>query len=113
NAQLPGLALGLPTEAQWEYACRAGTETARYDADLDAIAWSGDNSNGDTHDVRQKRLNAWGLYDMLGNIDEWCHDGPRDYKQEAVVDPVEPTEAGADRVIRGGGWHNPARVVQA
>ena len=113
NAQLPGLALGLPTETQWEYACRAGTETARYDADLDTIAWYGDNSNGETHDVRQKRPNAWGLYDMLGNVDEWCHDGPRDYKQEAVVDPVGRTDAGADRVIRGGGWLNPARVMQA
>jgi formylglycine-generating enzyme required for sulfatase activity len=113
NAQLPGLALHLPTEAQWEYACRAGTETARYQEELDAIAWYGDNSNGETHEVGLKHPNAWGLYDMLGNVYEWCHDGQRDYKEEAVVDPVEPTDAGAFRVVRGGGWDLSAQSVRA
>ena len=113
NAQLPGLALRLPTEAQWEYACRAGTETARYEADLDAIAWYADNSNEETHVVGQKHPNAWGLYDMLGNVDEWCHDGRRDYEQVAVVDPVGPLDAGAVRVLRGGSWDDPAQFVRA
>jgi formylglycine-generating enzyme required for sulfatase activity len=113
HAQLPGLALHLPTEAQWEYACRAGTGTARYQEELDVIAWYADNSNDETHEVGQKQPNAWGLYDMLGNVGEWCHDGRRDYEQEAVVDPVGPLDAGALRVIRGGSWADPAQVVRA
>jgi len=113
KAQLQGLALRLPTEAQWEYACRAGTETSRYQEELDTIAWYSANSHNETHEVGQKRPNAWGLYDMLGNVYEWCHDGQRDYKEEAVVDPVGPLDAGADRVIRGGSWNDPARAVRA
>ena len=112
NQQFPELPLNLPTEAQWEYACRAGTQAARYEARIDAIAWYGANSNNETHEVSQKRPNAWGLYDMLGNVDEWCHDGPRDYAEGMVIDPLGPTEAGADRVIRGGSWR-PLRAVRA
>lgn len=113
NAQLPGLALRLPTEAQWEYACRAETETARYAENLDTIAWYAENSGGETHAVGQLQPNAWGLYDMLGNVDEWCYDGRRDYTEETQVDPVGPTEADAFRVIRGGGWGDSAQVVRA
>jgi formylglycine-generating enzyme required for sulfatase activity len=113
NGQLPGLALSLPTEAQWEYACRAGTETARYAENLEAIAGYEGNSGSETHAVGQLQPNAWGLYDMLGNVDEWCYDGRRDYTEETQVDPVGPTDAGANRVIRGGGWSLPARVVRA
>lgn len=104
NDQRPGLALALPTEAEWEYACRAGTNTARYGEDLDAIAWYHKNSNDQTHPVKQKKPNAWGLYDVLGNVAEWCHDGRRNYVTDAVVNPLGPTTAGARRVIRGGGW---------
>ncbi len=111
--QLPELTLALPTEAQWEYACRAGTVTARYHEDLDAIAWSDENSNGETHEVGQKQPNAWGLYDMLGNVYEWCDDGWRDYTGTPKVDPAEPAEAGANRVIRGSGWDYSARLVRA
>jgi formylglycine-generating enzyme required for sulfatase activity len=113
NQQLPELSLVLPTEAQWEYACRAGTQAARYEARIDAIAWYGANINDETHEVGQKRPNAWGLSDMLGNVWEWCHDGLRTYDRQEVLDPMGPLDAGADRVVRGGSWLNPAQDVRA
>ena len=113
NGFLPGLALCLPTEAQWEYACRAGIETPRYVEDLDAIAWYTRNSRRETQPVKQKQPNPWGLYDMLGNVYEWRHDGRREYTRERVIDPVGPLAPSADRVIRGGGWHADARDVRA
>jgi formylglycine-generating enzyme required for sulfatase activity len=103
----------LPTEAQWEYACRAGTDRPRYHTDLDAIAWYAGNSQGQTHEVGQKLPNAWGLHDMLGNVFEWCDDGKCDYTDAAMTDPVGPTHAGAGRVIRGGGWHDGARHARS
>jgi formylglycine-generating enzyme required for sulfatase activity len=103
----------LPTEAQWEYACRAGTETPRYHQDIDAIAWYEANSNRQTQPVGQKWPNAWGFYDMLGNVWEWCHDGKRTYTRASVCDPLGPTEAGADRGHRGGGWDDDAQSVRA
>src|SRR5262249_47686517 len=74
KAYLEGLHMGLPSEAQWEYACRARTETARYRENLDEIAWYAGNSGGETHVVKGKAPNEWGLYDMLGNVWEWCAD---------------------------------------
>jgi formylglycine-generating enzyme required for sulfatase activity len=103
----------LPTEAQWEYAARAGTTTEWDESDLDAIAWYRENSDGATHDVGQKRPNAWGLYDMLGNVWEWSHDGNRTYSRANVIDPVGSTEAGGFRVYRGGSWNADARYVRA
>jgi formylglycine-generating enzyme required for sulfatase activity len=103
----------LPTEAQWEYACRAGTKTPRYHPDVNAIAWYRENSNDSTQPVGQKVPNAWGLYDMLGNVWEWCHDGKRMYTADAVIDPMGPTDAGASPVYRGGSWSSHTRTVRA
>ena len=108
----PGLALRLPTEAQWEYACRAGSTTPRY-GELDAVAWHGGNSGGETHPVKQKQANAWGLYDMLGNVYEWTADRAyRSYQPGAVTNPTGPEE-GSYRVVRGGSWGHSARSVRA
>jgi formylglycine-generating enzyme required for sulfatase activity len=92
----------LPTEAQWEYACRAGTTGDRYGI-LDEIAWYDKNSDGKTHPVAQKKPNAYGLYDMLGNVGEWCNDFNEKYPKKAVVNPTGP-EDGFYRVRRGGDW---------
>ena len=101
----------LPTEAEWEYAARAGTTGPSY-GDLSAVAWYSDNSGDTTHRVGQKRANAWGLYDMLGNVWEWCHDWGGDYPGGSVTDPSGP-DAGSSRVIRGGSWYSNARNVRA
>jgi formylglycine-generating enzyme required for sulfatase activity len=113
NGQVGGLSLGLPTGAQWEHACRVGTAGPRYAEDLDAIAWYRENSGGETHAVGGKAPNGWGLYDMLGNVYEWCQDGPRKYTEASAVDPVGSSGAGADRVIRGGNWDNSAQFARA
>jgi formylglycine-generating enzyme required for sulfatase activity/tRNA A-37 threonylcarbamoyl transferase component Bud32 len=110
NERNPGLRARLPTEAEWEYACRAGTETSIYAGDLDSIAWYSDNSHG-TQPVAQKKPNDWGLYDMLGNVWEWCSDGYGPYSAEPVKDPGGPNK-GSKRVIRGGAWFEFARYVR-
>jgi formylglycine-generating enzyme required for sulfatase activity len=102
NKLVGGLAFKLPTEAQWEYACRADTNTNTYSEALGEIAWYAANSN-QTNVVRQKRCNQWGLYDTLGNVWEWCEDPPRTYHGGSVVDPVGAYHPQA-RVVRGGGW---------
>jgi formylglycine-generating enzyme required for sulfatase activity len=94
----------LPTEAQWEYACRAGN-TCDDDSDLGAKAWYSDNSGERTHPVSRKKANAWGLHDMQGNVWEWCSDWKADYSTSAVFDPTGPS-SGSSRVFRGGGWVN-------
>ena len=141
------LTFSLPTEAQWEYACRAGTSTAIYSGSLeilgdanapalDDIAWYAGNcghddfdhpkgqtidwatdkqyefEKGGTRKLKQKQPNSWGLYDMLGNVHEWCHDYYGDYETTAVVDPMGP-EKGSARVQRGGGWFYYARDVRS
>ena len=113
----------LPTEAQWEYACRAGSTTAYYfgddAADLGEYAWYSDNSNGGTNAVGQKKPNAWGLYDMQGNVTEWCADrydnnyGLTDEElQNMVTDPTGPV-SGSFRVVRGGFWYNGAKSCRS
>jgi formylglycine-generating enzyme required for sulfatase activity len=138
NRRLAGLELALPSEAHWEYACRAGTTTATYAGDLeileahnapllDGIAWYGGNcgvgfelpnghkmsswdekqydfERGGTHAVGMKRANIWGLYDMLGNVWEWCADEYRLYSGG---------ETFAGRVVRGGSWSSGAEPVRA
>jgi formylglycine-generating enzyme required for sulfatase activity len=92
----------LPTEAQWEYACRAGT-TGDYAGNLAAMAWYSQNCGDTTHAVGQKQANAWGLYDMHGNVWEWCRDWYGSYPGGSGADPTGPS-SGAARVFRGGSW---------
>ncbi|MBF0183126.1 MAG: formylglycine-generating enzyme family protein [Magnetococcales bacterium] len=149
--QRPGLGLQLPSEAQWEYACRAGSSTALYNGPmkilgernapaLDAIAWYGGNSGKEfdleqgidsaeweekqydhrqagTRLVRLKLSNGWGLYDMLGNVWEWCQDHNHDSYQGAPPDGSawldSAASADAGRVVRGGSWNSRARRVRS
>ncbi len=111
NQMLGTDSLRLPTEAEWEYACRAGTTGARY-GELGEVAWYYDNSDQKTHPVGQKAPNAWGLYDMLGNVWEWCQDWHGSYPSGPVTDPTGPS-AGSIRVFRGGSWYSYARFVRA
>jgi formylglycine-generating enzyme required for sulfatase activity len=93
----------LPTEAEWEYAARAGTTTSRY-GDIDQIAWYKANSGGKTHEVAQKQPNAWGLYDMLGNVSQWTADLYTDkYSGNSETDPHGPKN-GLFPTLRGGSW---------
>lgn len=101
----PGYAYSLPTQAQWEYACRAGT-TGAYAGVLDSMGWYDANSGNRTQPVGQKQANAWGFHDMHGNVWEWCQDWFADnLPGGSITDPVEP-RSGSGRVRRGGGlWH--------
>lgn len=102
----------LPTEAQWEYACRAGTTDA-VAGNLDAMGWYDENSDRQTHAVAQKQANAWGLYDMHGNVWEWCFDRYQDkYPGGSVTDPTGAA-SGPARVSRGGGWWFPAFLCRS
>ena len=113
----------LPTEAQWEYGARAGSTTAFYnggiteypdmyvcndDLNLNAIGWYCYNSEYKTHPVAQKTPNAWGLYDMSGNVWEWCQDWYGSYSNSPPTDPTGPS-TGSSRVIRGGSWYDYAQ----
>jgi len=126
QARAPGPRFRLPTEAEWEYACRAGTAEATYATKLglklDDIAWYVANSKNQTHPVREKPPNPWGLHDTLGNVWEWCSDRAyRSYGERSisissssnvVVDPTGRA-TGESRVVRGGSWISDAGRVRA
>lgn len=111
-----GYVFRLPTEAEWEYACRAGTTTAYFwgdsDTSIDNYAWYSSNSSGTTHPVGMLLPNAWGLYDMAGNVCEWCQDWYGTYDSGPDTDPTGPT-SGSYRVLRGSSWANDSGVCRS
>ena len=115
--QLTGKKFRLPTEAEWEYAARGGTYSKGYvykysgSNDADEVAWYDDNSGDETHPVKTKKANKLGLYDMSGNVGEWCNDRYGDYQSYSQTNPTGPSK-GEDRVLRGGSWGDDVRYVQ-
>ena len=111
-----GYKYSLPTEAQWEYAARAGSQTAYYFGDntsvIDQYAWSSTNSNGQTHDVAKLQPNAFGLYDMAGNVWQWVQDWYGEYPTTDQQNPLG-AQNGSYRVIRGGGWDYGAQDLRS
>ena len=110
--QLTGLTFRLPTEAEWEYAARGGkkaTTQMLYSGSntIGDVAWYNGNSSSSTHEVAGKAANALGLYDMSGNVWEWCYDWYGSYSSGAQTDPTGPS-SGSNRVLRGGSWINSA-----
>ncbi len=119
GVQLGGDGYRLPTEAEWEYACRAGTST-RYsfgddEASLGEYAWFRGNSSRKTHPVGQKPPNKFGLYDMHGNVSEWCWEvyDQGCYRPPPVIDASSPPEQASGRVRRGGGWGGASRFARS
>lgn len=108
NARGDGYTYRLPSEAEWEYACRAGT-TSDYAGNLDSMGWYDRNSGGKTHPVGQKQPNAFGLFDMHGNVYEWCQDLYHDSYNGVPTDGSAWEQGGEQsRVLRGGSWYSNA-----
>jgi formylglycine-generating enzyme required for sulfatase activity len=118
NAKVGGGKFSLPTEAQWEYACRAGS-TTRYcfgneESGLDKYAWHDADSDSKPHRVGEKKPNAWGLYDMHGNLWEWCQDWyDQDYYANSPTDDPTGPSGGSNRVLRGGCWYRPTSLCRS
>ena len=109
--QLTGRKFRLPTEAEWEYTARGGSKSRGYkyagSNDIGSVAWYDGNSGSKTHPVGQKQANELGLYDMAGNVCEWCQDWYGSYSSGAQTNPTGPSSA-SNRVYRGGGWDDDA-----
>ena len=112
---LTGKVYRLPTEAEWEFAARGGTGSKGYkyagSNNVDEVAWYSENSGSKTHPVGQKKANELGLYDMSGNVYEWCNDWYGTYGSAAQTNPQGPS-TGSIRVYRGGSWNGGARFVR-
>jgi len=119
-SEIKGGSYRLPTEAEWEYACRAGSQDRFYFGDdltysqIEQYAWYSENSDSTTHLVGEKKPNSFGLYDMHGNVWEWCGDwyATDYYRNSIAVDPHGPL-IGKSRVLRGGGWFRRARYCRS
>lgn len=108
-SNLTGVQFRMPTEAEWEFAAQGGNKSKDYlfsgSSDIDEVAWYKENSGGMNHPVKTKQANELGLYDMSGNVWEWCSDWYDEYPSSDVTDPTGP-ESGSNRVLRGGSWSN-------
>ena len=114
--KLTGRRFALPTEAQWEYAARGGNKSRGYEYsgsnNIDDVAWCYDNNSSQTHPVGTKMANELGLYDMSGNVLEWCSDWYGDYSSSSQTDPTGPS-TGSYRVLRGGSWGSVASFCRS
>jgi len=111
-SQKEGATYRLPSEAEWEYACRAGETEPASASGLDAVAWYAENAGGAAHAVGSKKPNAWGLHDTLGNVAEWTLDAYGPYPRAPdTTDPTGPA-TGSTRVVRGGSWRGFAPAVR-